>query len=100
MTYATARSFTRRSVNRAFLHGLLRIQEESRLLSPFLQNPSGHVVTHRGSMLEPVSRPTTHQPHISHFRVTVDQEISARRIFILAHSCLNDRSISQTRETF
>ena len=49
-------------------------------------------------MLVPVSRATTHQPHVVEFGVTIDDEVFIDAVFVLAHLRFHDGLTLQGRE--
>src|SRR5260370_12824082 len=49
-------------------------------------------------MFESMSRAAAHKPDVFHPRMLVNQKISIRSVFVLAHSCFHDRSILQGGE--
>src|ERR1700692_4267361 len=56
------------------------------------------VCSERRPMFEPVPGTSARKPHVIYFRVPVDQKISVRSVFILAHARLDDWRVCQGRE--
>src|SRR5690349_3004260 len=56
-------------------------------------------LAHGGSVLEAVSRASAHEPRISRRRMTVDDEVLVRRVLVLAHARLEQRSVLERRKS-
>src|SRR6185503_6050926 len=67
-------------------NSLLRCQTETRLRSACAVDHRRHVLTNRWSMFEAVTRSAADEPNILQFRMTIDQEVAIRRVFVLANA--------------
>src|SRR5579885_363419 len=86
------------SVHCALLLRRFGCERKARLGGHAIQQPPSHVFAYGRPMLKAMPRAASNQPHIFKLRVPVNQEIAVGCVFVLAHSRLNDRRITQRGE--
>src|SRR5262249_2389785 len=74
-------------------------QRESRVTLSAVQHAARYIFPDSRSVLETGTGATAYEPNIVHLRVTIDQEIAARSIFVLADARLHDRCGVQGRKS-
>src|SRR6266542_218255 len=83
----------------ALLDCLLRSEGEAGLGGTSAGKQFCDVFAQGGPVFEAVAGSPSDQQDILHLRVMVDEEVSIRSILILAHAALDQRSISESRES-
>src|SRR3954454_20689286 len=81
----------RRSPDRPLLHRHFARERETRLRGAAVEDSVREILSHRGTVLEAMARPSPNQPDVFPFRVPVDQEIAGRRVLVLADARLEER---------
>ena len=49
------------------------------------------------AVFEAMTRSPAREPHVLEFRMTIDQEIAIRSVFVLAHARIDQRRVMQIR---
>src|SRR5580704_5116696 len=80
------------------LHFILGLERKSWLAGGSIQDAFCDVFAQRRPMLESMPRPAANKPNIFGAGMPIDQKISARSIFVLANTSLNDRRVAQRGE--